>query len=326
MGIQATTALVDATVRGASAATEAVGVIASAGLQVASVPVREAGRLRSGETASLTRRCWSGEDRAWIEVRGLSGTGELGRHVLDALGAQPGVLSARLNLPLSRVVVELSADGDRASLNDLCRLVAATERRCRGDDNPAAAGTPAAPAPAALPGDGLLLAARGAMVGVNAAGLAIALAGWALRLPQAPVAVDAAAALVNYQPWLRRQLIDRIGTGPAHTVLSLVSTGARIATLSPAALAVDLALQGIKAAENQAGAQAWVRHEPHLARHAEQAEVQLPARPVPLPEGAADRYGNRMAFVQLIGAGLAGVFSRSATVAATAAVVAGPKA
>ncbi|WP_435673811.1 HAD-IC family P-type ATPase [Mycolicibacter senuensis] len=325
LGIQATTTLVDATVRGASAATEAVGVIASAGLQVASVPVREAGRLRSGEMASLTRRCWSGEDRAWIEVRGLPGGGELGRHVLDALGAQPGVLSARLNLPLSRVVVELSADGDRASLNDLCRVVAETERRCRRDDG-SAADIPAAPAPAALPGDGLLLAARGVMVGVNAAGLAIALAGWALRLPQAPVAVDAAAALVNYQPWLRRQLVDRIGTGPAHTVLSLISTGSRIATLSPAALAVDLALQGIKAAENQAGAQAWGRHEPQLARHAEQAEVQLPARPVPLPEGAADRYGNRMAFVQLIGAGVAGVFSRSLTVAATAAVVTGPKA
>ncbi|MGV0732060.1 cation-translocating P-type ATPase [Mycolicibacter sinensis] len=327
LGIQATTTLVDATVRGASAATEAVGVIASAGLQVASVPVREAGRLRSGETASLTRRCWSGEDRAWIEVRGLSGAGELARHVLDALGAQPGVLSARLNLPLSRVVVELSADGDRASLNDLCRVVADTERRYRRDDSSGGnADTPVAPPPAVLPGDGLLLAARGVMVGVNAAGLAIALAGWALRLPQAPVAVDAAAALVNYQPWLRRQLVDRIGTGPAHTVLSLISTGSRIATLSPAALAVDLALQGIKAAENQAGAQAWGRHEPHLARHAEQAEVQLPARPVPLPEGAADRYGNRMAFVQLIGAGVAGVFSRSLTVAATAAVVTGPKA
>lgn len=295
LGLQATSVLVDAT-------------------------VREAGRLLSGETATLTRRCWRGPDRAWIEVRGLAGTdgAELGREVIAALGAQPGVVSSRLNLPLSRVVVEL--EGDTLSLNDLCCLIDDVERTHRG------AASPAASPPHALPGDGLLLAARGVMVGVNAAGLAIALAGWALRLPQAPVAVDAAAALANYQPWLRRNLAERIGAGPAGTVLSLISVGSRIATLSPATLAVDLALQGIKAAECHAGAQAWSRHEPYLAEHAAQAEVHLPSRPVPLPEGAADRHGNRMATVQLVGAGLAGVFSRSFNVAATAAVVAGPKA
>ncbi|WP_372508935.1 cation-translocating P-type ATPase [Mycolicibacter terrae] len=323
-----TSALVDASARGASAATEAVGVIASASLQIATVPVREAGRLLSGETATLTRRCWSGTDRAWIEVRGLThadGT-DLGREVLEVLGAQPGVVSARLNRPLSRVVVEIAAEGDRVSLNDLCRLVEGAERRRRRPDGPASTPGPDSSPPVALPGDGLPMAARGVMVGVNAAGLAIALAGWALRLPQAPVAVDAAAALANYQPWLRRRLAERIGAGPADTVLSLISVGARIATLSPATLAVDLALQGIKAAECQAGAQAWNHHEPHLAKHAEQAEAHLPWRPVPLPEGAADRHGNRMAIVQLVGAGLAGVFSRNITVAATAAVVAGPKA
>lgn len=311
---------------GIQAATEAVGVIASAGLQVATVPVREAGKLLSGETATLTRRCWSGTDRAWIEVRGLAdadGT-DLGRDVIEALGAEPGVVSARLNRPLSRVVVEIAAEVDRVSLNDLCRVVEDAERRRRRPDGPAPG--PDSSPPVALPGDGLLLAARGVMVGVNSAGLAIALAGWALRLPQAPVVVDAAAALANYQPWLRRRLAERIGAGPAGTVLSLISVGSRIATLSPATLAVDLALQGIKAAECQAGAQAWSRHEPHLAKHAEQAEVHLPWRPVPPPEGAADRHGNRMAIVQLVGAGLAGVFSRSITVAATAAVVAGPKA
>lgn len=329
MGIRAASALVDAAARGASATTEAVGAVAAASLQVAAVPVREAARMLSGEpvAATLTRRCWRGEDRAWIEVRGLTDTPELGRSVLDAVVAQPGVVSARLNRPLSRVVVELATEGDRASLNDLCRLISDAERSHRRAN---AAGSPAAPASrteaAALPGDGLLLMARGVMVGVNIAGLAIAVAGRVLRLPEAPITVDAAAALANYQPWLRRQLVDRIGTGSAHTVLSLISTGARIATLSPASLAVDLALQGIKAAENQAAAQAWIRHEPHLARHADQADVHLPSRPVPLPEGAAERHGNRAARVQLFGAGLVGLLTRNVNAAATAAVVAGPKA
>ncbi|WP_078058413.1 HAD-IC family P-type ATPase [Mycolicibacter icosiumassiliensis] len=316
---------VGAAARSASVTPEAVGAIASAGLQVAALPVREAARMLSGEatTATLTRRCWRGENRAWIEVRGLTESPELGQRVLDTLVAEPGVVSARLNRPLSRVVVELAVDGEQVSLNDLCRLISGVERGYRSEG--AAASTDAAPA-TVLPGDGLLLMARGVMVGVNAAGLAIAVAGRALRLPQAPITVDAVAALANYQPWLRQQLADRIGRGPADTVLSLISTGARIATLSPATLAVDLALQGVKAAESQAAAQAWIRHEPHLARHADQAQVHVPSRPVPLPEGAVDRHGRRAGYVQLFGAGLVGVLTRNVTTAATAAVVAGPKA
>lgn len=326
LGLRAASAVVGAAARSASATTEAVGAITSAGLQVAALPVREASRVLSGEstTATLTRRCWRGENRAWIEVRGLSESPELGQRVLDTLVAEPGVVSARLNRPLSRVVVELAVDGEQVSLNDLCRLIAGVERgHRRSDDTPAPTGaTPAT----VLPGDGLLLMARGVMVGVNAAGLAIAVAGRALRLPQAPITVDAVAALANYQPWLRQQLAERIGRGPADTVLSLISTGARIATLSPATLAVDLALQGVKAAESQAAAQAWVRHEPHLARHADQAQLHVPSRPVPLPEGTVDRHGRRAGYVQLFGAGLVGVLTRNVTTAATAAVVAGPKA
>ncbi|WP_416223196.1 HAD-IC family P-type ATPase [[Mycobacterium] holstebronense] len=326
LGIRAASAVVGAAARGASATTEAVGAITSAGLQVAALPIREASRVLSGEstTATLTRRCWRGENRAWIEVRGLSESPELGQRVLDALLAEAGVVSARLNRPLSRVVVELAAEGEQVSLNDLCRLISGVERGYRRSEGGAA---PVGAEPATvLPGDGLLLMARGVMVGVNAAGLAIAVAGRALRLPQAPITVDAVAALANYQPWLRSQLADRIGRGPADTVLSLISTGARIATLSPATLAVDLALQGVKAAESAAAAQAWIRHEPHLARHADQAQVHVSSRPVPLPEGAVDRHGRRAGYVQLFGAGLVGVLTRNVTTAATAAVVAGPKA
>ncbi|MEB3050319.1 cation-translocating P-type ATPase [Mycolicibacter sp. MYC123] len=275
-------------------------------------------RLLSGEatTASLTRRCWRGEQRAWIEVRGLAdadGT-ELGQRVLDALLARPGVVKARINRQLSRVVVELADD---VALKDLCGLIDDTERLHRGGGGSA---------PVSLPGDGLLLVARGVMVGAHAAGLAVAVAGWALRLPQAPIAVDAVATFANYQPWLRRGLADKIGTGPADTVLSVISVGARIAMLSPANLAVDLALQGVKAAEVEAAAQAWSRHEPLLARHADQPELVLPSRPVPLPEGPAARHGRRTGYAQLLGTGLVGIITRNVTMAATATIVTAPKA
>lgn len=162
-------------------------------------------RLLSGEatTASLNRRCWRGEHRAWIEVRGLAdadGT-ELGQRVADTLRAQPGVVSVRINRQLSRVVIGLTDD---TSLKDLCGLIDDTERLHRRGGGSA---------PVSLPGDGLLLLARGVMVGANAAGLAVAVAGWALRLPQAPMAVDAVATFANYQPWLRRGWPTRSAPG-----------------------------------------------------------------------------------------------------------------
>lgn len=314
-----------AAVRGTSATAEAVGGITSAGLQLAALPIREATRLLSGESAaaSLTRNCWRGQQRAWIEVRGGNDFPDVGRRVLDALNAEPAVVSARLNRPLSRVVVELADDAE-LSLPELCRLIARAERGSEGVHRPTA---PICATPAAvLPGDGLLLLSRGVMVGVNAAGLAIAFAGRALRLPHAPITVDAVAALANYQPWVRSRLADQFGRGATDTVLSLISTGARIATLSPATLAVDLALQGIKAAESQAAAQAWSRHEPHLAAHAEQARLYPPSRPVPLPESAVDRHGRRAGYAQLFGAGAVGALTGNLSTAATAAVVTSPKA
>jgi cation-transporting ATPase I len=275
--------------------------------------------LRAVTTGFQARRSWHGHGRAWIAVQGLNGPDgtERGRGVLDALRSEPGVKSASLNGPLSRVVVEL--DDDLASLNDLCRLADDAERRY----NEANGSAPVRGR--TLPGDGLLLATRGAMVGVSAAGLAVAVMGRALRLPQAPV-VDAVAAFTNYQPWVRRLLEDRIGSGATETVLSLVSIGARVATLSPVSLSVELTMQGIKAAECRAGARAWGHYEANLARHADQPEAHAPSRPAPSPAGPVDRYGKRMAFAQVIGAALVGAITRNPLMASNTVVVGAPRA
>ncbi|EUA22807.1 e1-E2 family cation-transporting ATPase [Mycobacterium xenopi 3993] len=131
MGLQATSALVGASVNTAAATATS---LASAGIGIATMPVREGAKVlsRGLSGATLTRHCWRGEDRAWIEVRGLTGPDgdELGRVVLDEIAAQPGVTAARLNRPLSRVVVDI--DGDRVSLRDLCRVVAEAEARYPG--------------------------------------------------------------------------------------------------------------------------------------------------------------------------------------------------
>ncbi|XBL46283.1 HAD-IC family P-type ATPase [Mycobacterium europaeum] len=272
----------------------------------------------SGEVSrsTLTRRCGRGDGRIWIEVRGLDGTGGAarGRAAVAALRAQPGVTNAVLNRPLSRVVVEID---DGASPDDLCAALDAVEKDDETTDSARCD---------SLPGDGLLLAARGAMVAVNAAGFAVAVAGRALRLPAAPIAVEAVSAIANYQPWLRRALEAGIGPGATNTALSLFGTAAHVVTLSPAKLSVDLAMQAFRAAECRAASRAWARYEPELARHADEPEMHRLPRPVPAPAGPVDRHGKRVAWAQLIGVGLTGALTRNVTMASNAALAASPKA
>ncbi|MBS9533211.1 cation-translocating P-type ATPase [Mycobacterium sp. M1] len=305
---------------GIRATADAVGSAAAAGIELAVMPVRAGALVLSGETSvsTLARKHWAGERRAWIEVRGLTGPdgAELGQAVVAALRDHPGVESVQLNRPLSRVVVEIDEGGP--SLKALCAVLDGAEKNCRRE--------PSEHRPDSLPGDGLLLALRGAMFGLNAAGLAVATAGRVLRIPAAPVAFDAVAAVASYQPWVRNLLQDRIGVVATDTVLSLVSLGAHVATLSVTSLSVDLALQGIKATEARSAALAWNRCEPVFARHAGQSDAPAPGRPTPAPEGPAERHGRRIAWVQLIGAGLVGAITRDVTMASTAAVTAAPKA
>ncbi|OBH14544.1 cation-translocating P-type ATPase [Mycolicibacter sinensis] len=300
-----------------SAATSVLG----ASLDLAAIPLREGAKILAGERSDLTsRRSWRGAGRAWIEVRGLDeqgGHGDLGAAVVEALQDRPGVTSVRLNRPLSRVVVGIDDEnGQATSLADLCAAVEAVERGAELS----------ATETAALPGDGLLLAAKGAMVGANAVGLAIATAGSVLRWPAAPKIFDAAASVARYQPLVRNLLESRIGPAKTDTVLSLASLGSHVITMSPAILAVDLMVEGLKAAESRAGALAWSRYEPELARYADHPEVYAAQRPIPRPDGAVERHMKRTALAQVVGAGVVGALTRNLDMTSSAILAASPKA
>lgn len=187
---------------GLQATTELARAGIETGIDVATIPLREGAKALSGELsrATLRRHCWRGNGRAWIEVRGLAdgADGPLGPTVLEAILAHPGVASAKLNRPLSRVVVDL--DDPDTSLSDLCRVVEEAENRCPPTQD---AGQPVS---ASLPGDGLVLATRAVTVAANAAGLGVALFGRATRLPRLPVTIAAGITFFDYQPWLRRRL------------------------------------------------------------------------------------------------------------------------
>jgi cation-transporting P-type ATPase I len=334
MGIQATSALVGATVQTATTAAGTLGTVASTGLTMAAIPVREGVKALSDglptptvptmpTVPTLTRHCWRGDGRAWIEVRGLAGPDgdELGRVVADAVVARPGVTSVSLNRPLSRLVVGL--DDAQTSLRELCRVVDDAEKSYRPARN---GGRPDTPRPKALPGDGLLMATRVATAGANAAGLGVAFAGRALRWPRLPAVVGAANSLVNYQPALRRMVENRLGQPATDTTLTLVTAAVHLSTFSLASLVVDLTMETLKAAECRAEAKAWSRHEPELARHADHAEVHPPSRPVPPPDGPAERHARRAALIQAISGATVGAATRNLDTASAAVMVTAPKA
>ena len=301
---------------------QATAALAKTSVEIAAIPVREGAKLVSGEISreTLSRNCWRNESRAWIEVRGLGDddSGELGRVVVDAILAHPGVTSVSLNHPLSRAVVDI--DGPGFSLRDLCRTVEAAEKRCGdGKDESVFARS--------LPGDGVVLATRALTVAVNATGLGIALTGRAMGLRPLPAAVSASVAFVDYQPWLRRVFADRLGGPTTDTVLTLAAAAAQTLTQSPTSLALGLTMQSMKAAEVRAEAQSWAQHEPELARHADQPRPHPGrTRSRPQPSRPVERAASRFALLQALSAGAIGAGTRNLAMAATTVQVTTPKA
>jgi cation-transporting P-type ATPase I len=324
-GVQTTTAVASAAVSTAAAVAgnlgKTAGSVAEAGFNIATIPLREGARALAGDLSreTLSRHCWRGDSRAWIEVRGLDGTGsgELGLIVLDAVRAHPGVTSASLNYPLSRVVVEI---GDQdTSLSELCRVVDDAEKCCSPYRDPEAPTS----SPASLPGDGVVLATRAVTVAATAAGLGIAATGRMLRWGRLPNPIVASVTFFDYQPRLRRLLDDAIGGPAADTVMTLVMAATQTLGQSPTSLALGLTLQALKAGEAYAQALVWRAHEPQLALHADQPPMSLAPRPT--VGKSPDTNLERFALLQALSAGLLGIGTRDVNMAATAVQVTTPK-
>lgn len=302
-------------------------VVTAAGVDLATLPVRTrpAGRVVEAITEAATellggkpaRRRWRGDDRCWIEVRGLSDREpdhDVGPAVLAALRAHRGVVSATLNYPLSRVIAEVD---ETTTVDELCGVVTAAENRHPDSGHP----------PVDLPADGIVLAGNMVSAAMNAAGLGVALAGRIVGLRRLPAGLDAVVALVDYQPRLRRAVEQRLGTNAADTAIALATAAAHTVTRSPASLGVDLFVHLAKAAEIRAAATSWQRREPGLAAHATCIDGVRPGdRPGPLPPGPVERHGDRSALAQAAAAPAIGILTADLDAAATAVMVAAPKA
>ncbi|WSY64942.1 cation-translocating P-type ATPase [Nocardia sp. NBC_00881] len=301
--------------------------VTAAGVDLATLPMRmmPAGRVVEAITEAATellggkpaRRRWRGDDRCWIEVRGLSEREpdrDVGPAVLAALRGHRGVISATLNYPLSRVIAEVD---ETTTIDELCGVVAAAENR-RPDSGHL---------PVDLPADGIVLAGSMVSAAMNAAGLGVALAGRVVGLRGLPVGLNAVVALVDHQPRLRRAVEQRLGANAADTAIALAAAAVYTVTQLPASLGVDMFIHLAKAAETRAAATIWQRREPGLAAHATCIDGIRPGdRPGPLPPGPVERHGDRSGLAQAAAAPAIGILTGALDAAATAVVVAAPKA
>lgn len=309
---------IDTGVRAAQLGVATATVLTTAGITLVDAPLHAAARLPGVLGGHSARRCWTRDDRCWIEVRGLDDDedGTIGATVLEKLRAEPAVREASLNRALARVMVRFIPDTDT---DELCDLVA--------DAEAAVIGGPAEPPGTELPWDGAVLVANAASAAVNIAGLAAALAGRLMPLPALPSGVAAAAVLVDYQPRLRAALEQRLGATTADTAITLATAAAYTLTQAPWSLAIDATKHLARAAEAQSAARAWRDREPDLAEHADCDDgVRPSSRPQPLPAGPIERHGDRSAVVQLLTAAGLTIGTAGLDAAATAILVAAPKA
>jgi H+-transporting ATPase len=319
----AATAGIDAALTGMGMMSGGIGLVTAPLRQAADVPSAVESMIRlalDNVGGPPVRRCCKRSDRAWIEVRGLREEHghDLGQAVLEALRAHPGVSSAHLNFPLSRVFVRFADGGP--TCDQLCELVGDAEQQAR------AHGVAAPPSRAPfLPGDDALLLSRVLSAGITAAGLWGAAAGRVLRLPRLPLPLGASVSVVRYQPRLRAILEERLGEETAGKTLGAAKFATRTFGQVPGSHAVALMSRVARTAECRAAQHAWERYEPRFFEYAECSDVfPLPARFE--AKGSVEQHLDRSALAQAAGAAAVGLLTGDPDAAARAALVAVPKA
>jgi Ca2+-transporting ATPase len=266
---------------------------------------------------SPARRSSRHGTRRWIEVRGLSGPDAdvIGKEVLAAVRAVPGVEEATLNAAVARVVVTIGPDGISA---DLAAVVAEAEDRARTE--PSASRH----RPFNLPGDDEVLVARTLGAAAATVGLGASLTGQALRLPRVPELIAIAPTVADHIPLIRRQLERRLGHDGTDLFFSVANSLAAALTASPTSAAAELATRTMLAAEAWNARLAWRDHEPLLAEAC--PDGRPPIRGVTeFAEGPSEDYASKAGWIGLAAAAAIGVISRSPTVTGATALVAAPK-
>lgn len=266
---------------------------------------------------------------AHVEVRGLDGSRAaiVRAEVERALRAAPGVTRAGVNGPLGRVVVELA--GDEVELAAVVDVVAEVESALEVDGQGFPPDRPDHPADVApIVREAVAAAASVAAIGAGAAGRLA-------RLPRLPAEVGGLVAWVESQRHVRNAVESVAGPSLATAGLTLLNAALQAAAQGPVGPLADLGHRLSLVAEGRSRQAAWDRAQVELhapGRQATGGDEAAPGdgdpgdRPVPLPDGPVETYGDQAAIASLAAAG--GTFLATADLrrSAAAALATTPKA
>ena len=251
-----------------------------------------------GEPGRTRRVVQTRPGRAYLSVRGVHLAD--GEHVARAaertLAALEGVHWAEVNPILAEVAVAFE-DGT-VGLDDLAGALDGVEEAhgLFGEEFPA--DLPDHPADEGPIRRGLVaLVADGAGVGIGVAARI-------LRLPRLPIEVASAIPALDSLAPVRRIIEARPGTATAAAMLNAILQGLG---QGPLGLVVDATHRLTTVAELTARRRVWLGVEDHLHRgpRAEPLAAAEPEpRPVPLPAGLVDTYGQAASLASLAGGGI----------------------
>ncbi|MEU2223819.1 cation-translocating P-type ATPase [Streptomyces sp. NPDC018347] len=267
---------------------------------------------RSGARAHLAVRPVE-RDRA----RRAGGTGELARRVAVALADHPDVLFAYWDQGLSRLVV--TATGEEAADRVLDHAADLAERHglvlAGGDVEETT-----------HPADPAGVRAAAAALAADAAGIAVGLTAYSLRLPPSPRVATAVVTLLRENPRFRAWLRARIGATPMDLALACANAAVHGAGQTPSSLVLDGVLRAFQLAETVARSAAFdMVHDQLCAPRRTSLAPDGPPRP-PLRVSPAHEYAAHASAGSVLGAAATLLVKHDGAEAAEAVLAGSPKA
>jgi cation-transporting ATPase I len=239
------------------------------------------------------------------------------RRVVEALAERPDVAYAYWDGGLQRLVVAAVEEtaGDRVV--DAAIDLAARHGLTQTEDDVEDFGHPADPAG---------VRAAVAALAADAAGIAIGVAGYALRLPPSPRQVTAVVTLLRENPSVRGWLRKRLGRTRMDLLLAVLNAAAHGAGRTPTALVLDGTLRSLQLAETLARAAAFDTVHDEVCRPGRPGvSAEFCPRP-PLRTSPAQEYASHASAGSLLGAVAALLVKHNGTEAAEAVLAGSPKA
>ncbi|MET7286510.1 cation-translocating P-type ATPase [Streptomyces sp. NPDC005573] len=245
------------------------------------------------------------------------GVARTARRIATALDERPDVVFAYWDEGLARLVVSVTEDG----LTDLVADHAATlaERHgltVEGGD----------PEEMTHPADPAGVRAAAVALGLDAAGILVAVTAWFLRLPPSPRMVTAAVTLMRENPRFRARLRARLGASRMDLLLACANAAVHGAGQTPTSLVLDSTLRACQLAETVARAAAFDAVHDQLCAP---GRVTVPAEGTPRPplrETPAQVYATHASAGSVLGAAATLLVKRDANEAAEALLAGSPKA